>query len=66
MFVCLLTSEERILEGEGVEDAETEAGAHSETSLVLVEAHIVDLLAGFVSGCTYHKSRRIDYCSHYF
>ena len=62
----LLTSEERVLEGEGVEDTETETRADSETALVLVEADIVDFLAGFVSGCAYHKSRRIDYCSHYF
>ena len=65
MYV-LLTSEERVLEGEGVEDTETETRANSETALVLVEADIVDFLAGFVSGSAYHKSRRIDYCSHYF
>ena len=62
----LFTSEEGVLEGEGVEDAESLARADCETSLVLVETHMVDLLAGFVCGCADHHGRRINYCSHDF
>ena len=62
--MCVLTSEEGVLEGEGVEDTEAEAGAERETALVLVETHTVDLFARFVGRCTGHQGRRVDYGSH--
>jgi hypothetical protein len=37
-----LTSEERILEGVGIENTETKARSHCETALILVEAYVID------------------------
>ena len=60
-YIKMPTSEEGVLEGEGVENSESVGGAHCETTLVLVEAYEKDLLMGDVGGCTLHKSAGLDY-----